>query len=116
MVFEEHKVELGSRRVIVQGANRSPKQVADIRRRSHVLDHGAEIFRLHGMTKVDTEKVVAEVRAEGDKQVAQIQASQLVEVAKIEKEIADLTASRTRELGRADAKVVQLATEADADR
>ena len=59
MVFEEHKVELCSRRVIAQGANRSPKQVADIRRRSHVLDHGAEIFRLHGMTKVDTEKVVA---------------------------------------------------------
>ena len=24
-----------------------------------ILDHGAEIFRLHGMTKVDTEKVVA---------------------------------------------------------
>ena len=56
------------------------------------------------------------MRAEGEKSVAQIQAKRMVDVAVIERQIAELTAERTRQLGKADATVTQMANEAKADR
>ena len=64
----------------------------------------------------DTEKAIAEVRAQGEKKVAEIQAQRMVESAVLERQVAELAAERTRQLGKADAAVVQLANEAEADR
>lgn len=63
----------------------------------------------------DTRKKVAEVRATGERQAQEILAQRDLEVATIEKQIAELDAETTRLLGRARAEVEQLRNQAEAD-
>lgn len=56
----------------------------------------------------ETEKLRAEIKAGQERQVAQIQAETLKKVAEIEKSTADVRADKTRVLGQAAAKVVEL--------
>ena len=57
---------------------------------------------------------VANIMADGQKQAAEITAQQELEVAKIALQIAQLDAQRTQILGKADADVIQLKSDAEA--
>lgn len=63
----------------------------------------------------DTRKKVAELLADGAKQAAEIDAQRDLEVARLERQIAELDAAKTRTLGTAGAKVQELANRAEAD-
>ena len=63
----------------------------------------------------DTRKRVAEVLAEGNKKAEEIDAQRDLEVARIERQIAELEANKTRVLGKANAQVEELANQAEAD-
>lgn len=63
----------------------------------------------------DTRKKVAELQATGRKQAEEIDAQRDLEVARIEREIAELDAETTRVLGKAEAQVEQLRYQAEAD-
>ena len=60
----------------------------------------------------ETNVKVAETLADGQKQAAQIAAEQELQVASIERQVAELDAQRTEILGKADADVVQLKADA----
>jgi regulator of protease activity HflC (stomatin/prohibitin superfamily) len=62
----------------------------------------------------ETNVKVAQVLADGQKQAAQISAEQELEVATIERQVAELDAQRTEILGKADADVNRLKAEAQA--
>lgn len=66
--------------------------------------------------RVDTDRQVAGVMAEGEKQAKEIEASTKQLVAKIDRETADLDAQKTITLGRAEAMALQLQQEAEADK
>jgi regulator of protease activity HflC (stomatin/prohibitin superfamily) len=57
---------------------------------------------------------VAQVVADGQKQAAQISAQQELDVASIQRQVAELDAQRTEILGKAEADVVQLKSDAAA--
>jgi hypothetical protein len=63
----------------------------------------------------DTRKKVAETKVEGDKQAGEIDAQRDLEVARIERQIAQLDAEKTRVLGKAQADVERLGNQAEAD-
>lgn len=63
----------------------------------------------------ETRKKVAEVLAEGQKQAQEIEAQRDLEVATIERQIAELDAERTRITGKAMTTVEQLRNQANAD-
>jgi regulator of protease activity HflC (stomatin/prohibitin superfamily) len=56
----------------------------------------------------ETERIKAEIKADQDKQVAEIRAEALKKTAEIEKDAAARRAEKTRKLGEADAKVIQM--------
>lgn len=62
-----------------------------------------------------TRKRVAEIAAEGRKRAEEINAQRDLEVARIERQIAELEAQKTVVLGKAEADVAELANQADAD-
>jgi hypothetical protein len=63
----------------------------------------------------ETRKKVAEIKAEGHKQAQETEARRDLEVATIERQIADIDADRTRVLGKASALVERLTRQAEAD-
>lgn len=63
----------------------------------------------------DTRKKVAELKAEAQKKAQEIDAQRGLEVATIEREIAELDAQKTLRLGQATAKVEQLKNQAQAE-
>lgn len=63
----------------------------------------------------ETRKKVAEILAEGEKQAEEIDALRDLEVARIERQIAQLDAEQTRVLGKANASVEKLSNQAEAD-
>lgn len=63
----------------------------------------------------DTRMKVAEARAEGQKTAAETDAQRDLDVAKVERQIAELDAETTRLLGRAQARVDELKNQAEAD-
>lgn len=63
----------------------------------------------------DTRIRVAELQAEGRKQAEQIDAQRDLDVAKIERDIAEIEAETQRVLGRAEAEVERLLNQAEAD-
>lgn len=63
----------------------------------------------------ETRKKVAEIKAEGHKQAQEIEARRDLEVATIERQIADIEADKTRLLGKATALVERLTHQAEAD-
>ena len=65
--------------------------------------------------QADTRKKTAEILAEGAKRAEEIDAQRGLEVARIEREIAQLDAGKTRVLGKAKAQVEELANQAEAD-
>ncbi len=66
--------------------------------------------------RVDTDRMKANVLAEGEKKAREIEASTKQLVAAVDRETADLDAKKTITLGRAEAMARQLAQEADADK
>jgi len=62
----------------------------------------------------ETNVKVAQVLADGQKQAAQINAEQELQVAEIQRQVAELDAQRTEILGKADADVTQLKSDAAA--
>jgi regulator of protease activity HflC (stomatin/prohibitin superfamily) len=66
--------------------------------------------------RVETEKMVASVIAEGDKEAKEIEAETVQKVAEIDKQTADLEAQKTVLLGEAEAKAQQMQEEAKADK
>lgn len=74
---------------------------------------GVEIARER--IAADTRKQVAEIKATGEKQAQETLAQRDLEVAQVERQIADLDAETTRLLGKARADVEQLRNQADAD-
>lgn len=66
--------------------------------------------------RVDTDRQVAGVMAEGEKQAKEIEAATKQLVAKIDRETADLDAQKTITLGRAEALARQMQQEAEADK
>lgn len=66
--------------------------------------------------RVETEKLAAEVLAEGKKKASEIEAETKRLVAEVDKQIADLEAKRTIALGEAEAKAIQLKEEATAQK
>lgn len=86
---------------------------AEVRARLATATIGVDIAR--EQISSETRKKVAETLAEGHKKAAEIDAQRDLEVATIEKAIAELEAETTRVLGGAEAKVEQLANQAEAD-
>jgi len=83
---------------------------ADLREAERKVDLEAERIR------VDTERLIAGVMAEGEKQAREIEAETKQLVAKIDRETADLDAKRTITLGRAEAMARKMQQEAEADK
>lgn len=66
------------------------------------------IEQKQGQVMQETEKLKAEIKADQDKQVAETRAQALKTVAEIEKQTASVRAEKTRKLGEAEAKIVQM--------
>jgi regulator of protease activity HflC (stomatin/prohibitin superfamily) len=66
--------------------------------------------------QANTAKIEATILAEGEKMVAEIHAQKQVDIAKLQKQIADIEAQTTRLLGEAKAKAQELKRRAEADR
>jgi regulator of protease activity HflC (stomatin/prohibitin superfamily) len=63
----------------------------------------------------ETEKLVAEAAAKGEAEVARIAATTQVTVAELQRQVAELSAAKTRKLGKADADVEEMLQAARAD-
>ena len=81
---------------------------ANLREAEKMIDLGAEKVR------VETIKLVANVKAEGEKTSREIDAEKRQMVAKVDKQIAELDAKKVVTLGEADAKAEQMQQEARA--
>lgn len=66
------------------------------------------IEQKQGQVIQETEKIKAETKADQEKQVAETRARALKAVSEIEKETATVRAQKTRKLGEAEAKIVQM--------
>ncbi len=66
------------------------------------------IDQKQGQVIQETEKLKAEIKADQEKQVAETSAQALKTVAEIEKQTAGVRAEKTRKLGEAEAKIVQM--------
>ena len=75
----------------------------------------AEIGVARENVAADTRKMVAQIRAEGEKKAEEIDAQRDLEVAQIDRQIAELDAQRVLRLGEANAAVERMKRQADAD-
>ncbi len=91
----------------------SQRETAKFRAQLETAKVAVEVAR--ESVAADTRKKAAEIAAEGDKQAQELDAQRDLEVATIEREIAELEAGTTRTLGKATAQVEQLKQQAEAD-
>jgi len=75
-----------------------------------------EVIKGIAEVEANTEKETATILAEGDRLVAQINADQQIEVAKLSRELAEIQAEITRTIGLAENKAKELKRRAEADR
>lgn len=91
------------------------KQRETAEKKAELAAAQAQIEVAREQIRAETRKKVAERLAEGQKQAEEINALRDLEVARIERQIAELDAEKTRVLGNASAQVDQLRNQAEAD-
>jgi regulator of protease activity HflC (stomatin/prohibitin superfamily) len=89
------------------------RQTAEVRAKLETAKVAVEIAR--EQVNANTRKKVAEIGATGEKQARETDAQRDLEVATIDKQIAELEAETTRMLGKANADVQRLKNQAQAD-
>lgn len=89
------------------------QETAEVRADLETATANIEIAR--ELIVADTRKKVAEIIAEGKKQAEQIDAQRDLEVAQIDRQVAELDAQRQLVLGRAKARVEEMRNQARAD-
>jgi regulator of protease activity HflC (stomatin/prohibitin superfamily) len=89
------------------------RETAKVRAELETAKMAVEVAR--ETISAETRKKVAEIKATGEKQAQETLAQRDLEVARIEKQIAELDAESTRLLGKANADVEQLRNQAEAD-
>ncbi len=91
------------------------KQREPAEKRAELETAQVQIEIAREQVSAETRKKTAEILAEGQKKAEEIDAQRDLEVARIERQIAQLEAEQTRVLGRANARVEELANQAEAD-
>jgi regulator of protease activity HflC (stomatin/prohibitin superfamily) len=89
------------------------RETAEVRAKLETAKVAVEIAR--EQVNANTRKKVAEIAATGEKQARETDAQRDLEVATIDKQIAELEAETTRMLGKANADVQRLKNQAQAD-